>query len=112
MIKLNKNIKKYIKKHSLEEYPNECCGLIIENDEKKQSPYRCKNISDQKNKNFEIDAESYLKASELGEIKAYYHSHPDDNDDFSGADRISSRSHGLPIIMYFLKGNEFFIYEP
>ena len=111
MIKLNENIKKDIKKHSLEESPNECCGLIVENDKKEQSSYRCQNVSAQKNKHFEIDAKSYLKASSLGEIKGYYHSHPNSNK-FSEADRAVSRAHSLPLIMYFLKENEFFVYEP
>jgi proteasome lid subunit RPN8/RPN11 len=112
MIKLNKNIKKDIRAHSAEEYPNECCGLIIENEMKERLSYRCQNISPEKDKHFEIDARSYLKASKIGEIKAYYHSHPGDNNDFSGADKAVSKAHELPLIMYFLKENEFFVYEP
>lgn len=109
---LTKKIKKYIKQHSLDEYPNECCGIIVQKT-KEDTPcaHRAKNIATNKRKNFEIDAKTYLKASSEGKITGYYHSHPNENKAFSVMDKAVSAAHGLPLVMYFLKQNKFFIYN-
>ena len=110
---LSKKIKKYIKRHSLEESPNECCGLIIDNGNEKFA-FKCKNISSKKNIRFRIDPLDYVKGTELGNIIAYYHSHPDnrpENKQFSKSDMLVSRSQRLPLLMYYIKGDEFFIYD-
>ena len=95
----------------MDEYPNECCGIILEDEKNKYDAYRCQNVSNNKNNNFEIDAKSYLGASKRGKIIGYYHSHPNNNRDFSTLDKEVSKAHGLPLIMHFLKENKFYIYN-
>ena len=106
---LSKKIKKNIKRHSLVEYPNECCGIIIDQE---PDTLEADNVAPNKKNNFEIDARTYLKALKLGKIVAYYHSHTNENEDFSEADKTISKSHSLPIVMFFLKKNQFSIYKP
>jgi len=126
---LSPKIKEHIRRHSLDERPNECCGIIIEQDRMKRtwkkgdqtlppmtlSKYlfaiRAKNVATLKDKNFEIDGQSYLKSSRMGKMVAYYHSHPGKNSEFSNLDKMTSQAHNLPLIMYFLKENKFSVYE-
>ncbi|MAF24954.1 hypothetical protein CL634_05200 [bacterium] len=104
------HIKKEIKLHSLEEDPNECCGLILEID-KDLRIMKCKNISKDKLNNFEIGPHDYLRGEKRGKIKAYYHSHPNDEiGTFSDIDKKVSLGHGIPLIMYSIKNNKFFEY--
>ena len=110
---LSKETEDYIKEHSLKEKPNECCGLIINNGDKNFA-FKCKNIAPQKRVNFRIDPLDYIEGTKLGNITAYYHSHPDDNPEnkkFSKSDILVSRSQRLPLIMYYIKGDEFFTYD-
>ena len=46
---LNKRAKEEIKRHALEECPNECCGLLVEREEDVKV-FRCKNSSTEKTK--------------------------------------------------------------
>ncbi len=103
---LNNKLQSDIKDHAMREYPNECCGLVIEEGNKLKA-IKCQNISYNKEELFEISAIDYLCASKLGKIKAYYHSHPGESIDFSGADKQVSDTNGLPLIMYSIKLNEF-----
>ena len=103
---LNKYTRKKIKEHSLSEYPNECCGFLIEKDND-VDVIECENIAFDKKKLFEISAEDYLRSSKKGKIKAYYHSHTEDNFELSGADKAISISHKMPLIMYSIKKNNF-----
>ena len=109
---LNKNIETEIKRHSLEESPNECCGIILEKDAQ-MIPLRCENISDNKKMNFEINPIDYLKASKRGEVKAYYHSHVNDKRGrFSDVDIKVSKAHRLPLVMYSIFHDKFFLTNP
>ena len=71
---------------------------------------KCKNISIDKKNNFEICPKDYLKAVNTGKILAYYHSHPDNNCDFSDMDKKVSAFNDLPLIMYCIKKDKFFKY--
>lgn len=104
-MKLNQQNKIDIERHALEEFPNECCGLLV-NDR----IIKCNNIAKDKDKFFEIDPKDYLRATKEGLIKAYYHSHTEDNEEFSAIDKAISLSHQIPLIMFFVKNKEFKIY--
>ena len=98
-----------IKSHSLREFPNECCGLILSHEGNAKS-FECKNISDNKRSNFSIDPKDYLEAQKQGEVVAYYHSHTNQNENFSDMDKLFSDSSKLPLILYSFKNNKFSIY--
>ena len=102
-------MKSEIKSHSLESFPNECCGLVLSK-EKESFVYKCKNIAKDTVRDFRIDPEDYLKGSLLGKVIGYYHSHTNENDKFSPLDKLISDQHELPLIMYYIKNNKFFVY--
>ena len=107
---LTNQIRKDIIEHSLNEAPNECCGMIYENKSGYQSQ-KCKNTSADKEMDFRISAIDYLNISERGDIKAYYHSHVHDKScTFSDRDKKVSVAHGIPLIMYCMEKQEFLEY--
>ena len=106
---LNNSIKSNIKEHSLEDYPNECCGILAQNKDE-TVVVRCENIADNKKEFFEISPHDYLKASKIGRVKAYYHSHTGKNFSLSGADKAISISQRLPLIMYSIIRDNFVEY--
>ena len=73
---LNANVINDIKNHAEKEYPNECCGVVIEyNGVKQYIP--CKNIVEDKTEEFKIDPHDFTDAADIGEIVGIVHSHPD-----------------------------------
>ena len=110
---LTNKLKEKIVCHSLQEYPDECCGLVVKHKTNKRVYIRkCKNVSLNKENNFEISSSEYLKAESTGKIIAYYHSHPhDDIGTFSEAEKKVSLGHGLPLIMYCVKNKKFLEYK-
>tara|TARA_R100000808_G_C2106733_1_gene122087 strand:- start:513 stop:845 length:333 start_codon:yes stop_codon:yes gene_type:complete len=110
-MKLNEENKLHIKEQALKEAPNECCGLIID-DGRQLKIIKCKNNSNNKREHFEISSSDFLSASREGKIMGYYHSHTEENQDFSYVDKAISSAHKLPLVMYFIKGDEFFYHLP
>ena len=109
----NKKIKNKIKKHALEDFPNECCGLIIDKDGE-PSVYKCENHSKDKRNFFRIGVKEYLAASEEGDILACYHSHTEEDhcSGFSGFDKKIGNSHDLNLVMYSVREDSFKEYTP
>lgn len=107
-MKFNKKIKNKIKKHALEDFPDECCGLVIE-ESGEQEACRCDNESKDKKNFFRIGIKDYLKATKKGKILACYHSHTEEHHDldFSEFDKEVSDSHGVPLIMYSIREDKF-----
>ena len=115
MIPLSQENLAEIRKHSLEEYPYECCGIVIGSAESKDDDilFRCTNIQ---NKLHEMDPEAYprdaktaynIDPRELFEIfnqiktkgmtlKIFYHSHPDHDAYFSAEDKKMALFDGEP----------------
>lgn len=88
-------IKKQILVHSVDSYPNECCGLIIVVKGRKR--YRpCKNLAETPDEHFILDPLDYAAAEDLGEVVAVVHSHPKSNPAPSQADRVACEKSGLP----------------
>jgi len=105
---LTDKIKKEIKRHAIDESPDECCGVIYK-EGKAHKSMRCENVAIDKKNNFRINPADYLQAARAGSVEAYYHSHTTDKvGRFSKADRKISNSHGIPLIMYCIKKNKFF----
>ena len=109
MILLNKITRRKIKEHSEKDYPNECCGLIVER-KRKPAVVECLNSANDKLNNFKISSIDYLRASEYGEIKALYHSHTQDDhsDNFTPLDLLNE-GHGIEVILYLKNKNKFLI---
>ena len=108
---LTDNIKQHIVRHSEKEYPNECCGIIVVNDQE-YAAIECENIAKNKREDFRIDGREYVQALSKGDIVAYYHSHPeDDQAAFSQADEVTSKAHGLTSVLYSMKNKQFNIFN-
>lgn len=91
---MRKNILKLIQAHAFACYPRESCGLIIAIG-RKERYIPCTNKAPD-NEHFLIGGEDYANAEDQGTIIAVVHSHPDDTDYPSTADRISCNASGLP----------------
>lgn len=89
-MRLTNDLKALISKHAWNKYPNECCGLII-ND----AYHPCKNIATNPQANFEICPSDYVAAAELGKIQAIVHSHPDGTGKLSEIDHQQMSLHGF-----------------
>lgn len=68
--------------------PNECCGFIVSDHmDGLEFYYPCRNIADDPENFFEISADEFIEAEQLGEIVAVVHSHPNGEPKLSIADR-------------------------
>lgn len=108
---IDNKIKKFIKKKSLEDSPNETCGFIVEeNNEFKCIPTT--NIAKNKQINFEISGIDFLNIKSRYNIIAIYHSHTNDFEEFSEQDKICAEAMSCDLILYFIKDDAFKVYEP
>jgi proteasome lid subunit RPN8/RPN11 len=111
-MKLNKETIAKINRHALQEYPEECCGIITW-DHSKQSVHLCKNIQNRLHKEdpagyprdartaYMIERDEFDKviasARDKGEeIIAFYHSHPEHEAFFSEEDHAAQTVFGEP----------------
>ena len=100
-----------IKKHALENSKEECCGLLVETkNDFDLKVLRCKNLAENKSSFFSLNPKDFLRGSTLGKIKAIYHSHITDNENFSEADKENSRKHKIDYILYNTKKDSFHFY--
>ncbi len=105
---INPTLKSQIFFHSLSEYPNECCGLIVKNGELKTFP--CKNISENRLNHFSIGSLDYVRASKLGQIEAVYHSQHGNRP--SELDILNCKGHNIYSIIYLSDYDEFLFLDP
>lgn len=104
------SIKQDLIDHAKLEYPRECCGVVVVF--KGRYKYvRCRNMSDYIG-DFDINAEDFMAAEELGEIVAICHSHPNANPEPSPADKSGIEIHGLPWVIIGYPTCEISITEP
>jgi proteasome lid subunit RPN8/RPN11 len=112
-MEFNAQIKNSIKTLALKKMQEEICGLIYFNEkEYKFDIYPCKNKSENKKNNFTISPQDYLNCSSLGKIIACYHSHINDNIDFSEIDKNNSNVYNIHYILYNVKHDYFNFYSP
>lgn len=67
-------IENAMRKHARQSYPDECCGVVMNNEY-----IPLDNISPTPKSLFEIDSGEYLKLSRHSEIQAIIHSHTNGN---------------------------------
>ncbi len=95
-----------IKKHAKQVYPNECCGIVLNND----VIVPCRNISDTPEKSFIIDSDQ-IKDYANENIVGFYHSHKE-YEDFSLADIAFSEKLHKFCILYCVDSNQLKYYYP
>lgn len=89
-MQLTKQLKTAITSHAKTCYPAECCGLIIGDEY-----YPCDNIAFDPYNHFEIDPSEFIKLSQIGDIQAIVHSHPNGTGEPSEMDKIQMGLHGV-----------------
>ncbi len=113
MLELRRETTSQIYLHAMEEFPNECCGVIL-TDGAQEFMRRCRNIQNERHiedpKTYPRDARTaYLMDpndlikihkevdTESRQIKAFYHSHPNEDAYFSEKDRAdATEPWGIP----------------
>lgn len=97
--------------HAKDQDPKECRGLLL-NIRGKERYHPCRNLSAQSDEYFILDPEDYIKGSNLGEITAIIHSHPDTPPVASQADKMSCEQTKLPWYIVNPKTETWGYYEP
>ncbi len=105
---LTETLKDGIRKQAVKELPNECCGLIID-EQTGTRLFPCRNAADNPIDFFQISAKDFLHASKLGKILAYYHSHQA-NVGFSDYDKLISMGQGIRAILYKIPTDTFDVF--
>tara|TARA_R100000278_G_scaffold32840_2_gene29818 strand:+ start:3869 stop:4570 length:702 start_codon:yes stop_codon:yes gene_type:complete len=88
------NWKEEALQHAKKENPKEAVGLLL-NIKGKERYFPCRNLSLTNHQCFILDPEDYVKASNLGDIIAIFHSHPITPPTPSQADKVSCEQSGL-----------------
>ena len=88
------NWKEEALQHAKKENPKEAVGLLL-NIKGKERYFACRNLSLTNHQCFILDPEDYVKASNLGDIIAIFHSHPITPPTPSQADKVSCEQSGL-----------------
>ncbi len=98
--------------HAEQVYPEECCGLIIR-EENEVIYWKCKNISKAyKEKSFVIDPIDYARGEDKGEVLGIVHSHPDGELAFSHTDRMACKYLDLPFYLVEPKSESIIVIYP
>lgn len=101
---MNKNTLDDIFTHAIEEYPRECCGLVIAIG-RKEKYVRCRNDAEKADGHFVMNTEDQVAAALKGDILMIVHSHPDESEKPSEADRVQCEAHGLPWCIVAVHGD-------
>lgn len=91
---LTDSLRAAIRRHALQCYPEESCGLIVDGVYLPRS-----NCSATPTEAFNISPCDWAEAEDLGDVEAVVHSHPDGRAFPSGADFLAQGATGLPWVI-------------
>lgn len=106
MMELTEMLKAGILSHAEECFPLECCGVIVDD-----YYVPCRNISQHQDQ-FEIHPEDLASVEDVGQIRAYVHSHPNASARASELDMLQIELHQKPWVICAYPDIEFQVYEP
>ena len=81
--------------HAAEEYPRECCGVVVQKS-RVQRYIPCRNLATDPTEHFHLSPEDYAAAEDLGTVVAIVHSHPDATTQPSELDKAQCDATLLP----------------
>lgn len=108
---LDDKLVKEIRDHALEEYPNECCGLIISKGKHLQY-IKARNVYDKPKESFVINPRDYARASDIGKIEYIVHSHPDTTCEPSIIDLDSCEKSKIPWLIISIPDENIKVIRP
>lgn len=98
--------------HARDEYPNECCGLVVASG-KRHRVIRARNLAGNPRLHFDLDPEAWLEVDDEEEsVVGIYHSHTDELAEPSPADLTSCELTGLPWHIVSWPGQDYRMVEP
>jgi len=84
--------------HAKQDYPSECCGVIIQ-DSTREFYFPCRNLSTTPTDQFILNPKDFALAEEQGVITAIVHSHPDATSQPSPLDRAMCDDSAVPWVI-------------
>lgn len=105
--KIDKEILSYL----LNKYPEEGCGILL-NNKGKLEWVPCENVAEDKKSSFVLESSTYIKAHLKGTIQAIVHSHIDSSPELSEADKKASEFLRIPYIVYSIPEGKTVQYIP
>jgi proteasome lid subunit RPN8/RPN11 len=109
---IQREILEKIRSHAKEEYPNECCGVLLGNAAENvvKAAVLCQNVRSEQTR-YEIDARELVRiqreARENGhEIVGFYHSHPDHPATWSATDLAEAHWIGCSYVIVSVNEGE------
>ena len=95
LIALPGHVLSAIRAHAEEQFPKECCGVVIVR--KGKAVYvPCPNVAQTPDAQFVISGEDYAAAEDQGEVIRIVHSHPNMSPQPSEADKVGCEASGVP----------------
>jgi|CXWL01.1.fsa_nt_gi proteasome lid subunit RPN8/RPN11 len=99
-----------IRAHAEQEFPRECCGLIIVQ-RGREVYWPCRNLATEADR-FHLHHEDYASAEEAGDVLAIVHSHPNIAPTPSQADLVACEQSGLPWVIVSWPTGEIYEFAP
>jgi len=112
MLKTLKENEKRLISFLSEKSSKEVCGAIVKTKSGGRKVFPLKNISKQPEVHFLIDPKEVENLKKVGEILAFYHSHPDSEHELSEEDVFISNQTQYPTVVYSNVTKKFSIYNP
>lgn len=97
--------------HARDEYPQECCGLVVASG-KQHRLIRAKNLASSPRTQFNLDPDAWLEVGDEEEVLGIYHSHTDCLAEPSPADLSSCEASGLTWHIVSWPGQDYRMVEP
>lgn len=104
---ISQDLKDEIKKFALQNPMEECCGLILISGDS-TTVLKCRNVSSNKQRHFEISALDYLRAQNDGKNKIIGFWHTQYSPNPSMLDILNYKNHKVPSYIYSFEKNEVF----
>lgn len=92
------NVNDLILTHAKQEYPKECCGVVVMKNRRKHY-VACRNVAERPGEHFIIHPEDMVYAEEWGRVISIVHSHCKTPPEPSESDKVGIEQSGIPWII-------------